>query len=137
MKKILCGCVPRPTINRGFSLVEVLIVTVIIGVIVFLAIPNIVQVRKDSEDNLARSRAEALNVAAAAFYQARGVQAAAANWQAAGGDEGRYALLSPYLAFAPATLAAYMPAGYSASLHASDPLRNKATVSRGGVSLPY
>ncbi|MEI7866203.1 MAG: prepilin-type N-terminal cleavage/methylation domain-containing protein, partial [Chthoniobacterales bacterium] len=45
--------------RRGFSLIELLIVLLILGVVMFLAIPNIVQVRSDSEDNLARSRAEA------------------------------------------------------------------------------
>jgi prepilin-type N-terminal cleavage/methylation domain-containing protein len=120
---------------RGFSLVEVLITLVILGVIVFLAVPNIVQVRRDSEDNLARARAEALNVAAAAYFQAAGPQASA-SWSAAGSDEGRYALVAPYLAFAPATLSAYMPPGYSASF-SGDPLRNKASLSRGGTTLPY
>ncbi len=121
--------------RSGFSLVEILIVVVVLGVIVFLAIPNIVQIRSDSEDNLARARAEALNVAAAAYFQAVGVQAATSAWQGAG-DEARYVLLSPYLAFAPSTLAAYMPAGYSVSFSV-DPLRTKATLSRGATPLPY
>lgn len=121
----------------AFSLVEVLIVVVILGIIVFLAIPNIVQVRQDSEDNLARSRAEALNVAAAAFFQAQGVQAASSAWQGAGSNEARYALIKPYLAFAPETLAAYMPAGYTASFSSSDPLRTKAAILRGGTAIPY
>lgn len=121
---------------KAFSLVEMLIVLVILGIIVFLAVPNIVQLRRDSEDNLARSRAEALNVAAAAFFQAAGTQSAASAWLSAGGDEARYALVAPYLAFAPESLAAFMPPGYSAGF-SSDPLRVKATLSRGGVPLPY
>lgn len=124
-------CPARRKFSRGFSLVEVLIVVAILGTIVFIAIPNIVQVRRDSEDNLARSRAAALNVAAAAYFQAQGVQAASAAWQAAGTDQARYALVAPYLAFAPSTLASYMPAGYSADFHDSDPLRNQASVLRG------
>lgn len=130
----------RPLLNhqsqpRGFSLVELLIVLVILGVVMFLAIPNIVQVRSDSEDNLARSRAEALNVAAAAYFQAVGTQAASSAWSGAGNDA-RYALLSPYLAFAPASLSSYMPSGYSVTL-SSDPLRQKATLTRGSTSVPY
>lgn len=130
----------RPLLNhqsqpRGFSLVELLIVLVILGVVMFLAIPNIVQVRSDSEDNLARSRAEALNVAAAAYFQAVGTQAASSAWSSAGNDA-RYALLSPYLAFAPASLSSYMPSGYSVTL-SSDPLRQKATLTRGSTSVPY
>jgi prepilin-type N-terminal cleavage/methylation domain-containing protein len=135
MKTLRPAFLPPRHDRAGFSLVEILIVLVILGIIVFLAIPNVVQVRRDSEDNLARSRAEALNVAAASYFQAVGVQAATSAWQSAG-DEARYTLLSPYLAFAPDTLAAYMPAGYSASF-SSDPLRVKATVSRGSTILPY
>lgn len=120
---------------RGFSLVELLIVLVILGVVMFLAIPNIVQVRSDSEDNLARSRAEALNMAAAAYFQAVGNQTAAAAWSAAGNDA-RYALLSSYLAFAPTNLSSYMPSGYSVTF-SSDPLRQKAALQRGNSSLAY
>lgn len=129
---------PRPNLKRslrGFSLVELLIVLVILGVVMFLAIPNIVQVRSDSEDNLARSRAEALNMAAAAYFQAVGTQTASSVWSGAGNDT-RYALLSPYLAFAPASLSSYMPSGYSVTF-SSDPLRQKATLQRGSTSLSY
>lgn len=121
--------------RRAFSLVELLIVLVILGVVMFLAIPNIVQVRADSEDNMARSRAEALNVAAAAYFQAVGSQAASAAWAGAGNDA-RYTLLSPYLAFAPSSLSSYMPTGYSATFSA-DPLRQKAALKRGSTTLSY
>ena len=120
---------------RGFSLIELLIVLVILGVVMFLAIPNIVQVRSDSEDNLARSRAEALNVAAAAYFQAIGNQAAATAWGASGNDA-RYLLVAPYLAFAPASLSSYMPSGYSVTF-SSDPLRQKAALRRGSTALAY
>lgn len=119
----------------GFSLIELLIVLVILGVVLFLAIPNIVQVRSDSEDNLARSRAEALNMAAAAYFQAVGSQAATSAWSGAGNDA-RYTLVSPYLAFAASNLSAFMPAGYSATF-SSDPLRQKVSVQRGSTSLAY
>ena len=121
--------------RRGFSLVELLVVLVILGVVVFLAIPNIVQVRSDSEDNLARSRAEALNMAAAAYFQAVGNQTATAAWSAAGNDA-RYTLISPYLAFAPSSLSSYMPSGYTVTF-SSNPLRQKAALARGSNSLPY
>jgi len=121
--------------QSGFSLIELLVVLVILGVVMFLAIPNIVQVRSDSEDNLARSRAEALNVAAAAYFQAVGTQAASSAWSAAG-NSARYALVSPYLAFAPASLSSYMPSGYSVTF-SSDPIRQKATLTRGATPLAY
>jgi len=122
---------------RAFSLVEILVVLVILGTVLFLAIPNIVQVRRDSEDNLARSRAEALNMAAAAYFQAAGNQAASAAWAAAANDQARYVLVSPYLAFAQSTLTTFMPNGYSASFSSTDPLRQKATLTRGTNSLSY
>ena len=125
----------RSRTTSAFSLVEVLVVVVILCIVVFLAVPNIVQVRQDSEDNLARSRAEALNVAAAAYFQAAGSQAAATAWAAAT-DAQRYSLVAPYLAFAPASLSAYMPAGYSATF-TSEPLRNKVVVYRGTNLLTY
>lgn len=124
----------QTTTTSAFSLVEILVVVVILGIVVFLAVPNIVQVRQDSEDNLARSRAEALNVAAAAYFQAAGSQAAATAWAAAN-DEQRYLLVAPYLAFAPTEWSAYMPAGYSFAF-TSEPLRNKVIVSRGTNSTP-
>ena len=59
--------------NRaGFSLVEVLAAVAIIGVITFLALPNIITVRQDAEENLAITRAEAINMAIAAYIQSRG-----------------------------------------------------------------
>ena len=125
----------RCKLRNGFSLVELLIVLVILSIVLFLAIPNIVQVRADSEDNLARSRAEALNMAAAAYFQAVGSQAASSAWSAAGNDA-RYTLVSPYLAFAPSSLSSYMPAGYSATF-SSDPLRQKVSLQRGAISLAY
>lgn len=116
--------------NRAFSLVEVLIVVVILGIVVFLAVPNVVQVRRDSEDNLARSRVEALNIAVASFYQAAGRANASATWSGAGSDEARYQLLAPYLAFPPASLAEFMPAGYSITFHPTEPLYNRPTVTK-------
>jgi len=127
----------RWTKRPGFSLVEILVVLAILGVVLFLAIPNIVQVRSDSEDNLARSRAEALNVAAAAYFQSVGRQTAAAAWTNAANNEARYTLVSPYLAFAPSTISSYMPTGYSATFSAADPLRQKAALYRGTNNLSY
>ena len=57
---------------RAFSLVEVLAAVAIIGIITFLAMPNIVAVKQDSETNLAISRAEALNIALVTLLQSNG-----------------------------------------------------------------
>jgi prepilin-type N-terminal cleavage/methylation domain-containing protein len=113
----------------AFSLVELLIVIVVLGVILFFAFPNIVQMRSDSEANLARARAEMLNLAVAAYFQAVGDRATAkANWSAAGSDETRYtSLLKPYIAFPTASLSSFMPSSdYTVVFDPTDPLVEKA-----------
>lgn len=101
-------------------MVEVLAALAIIGIIVFLAIPNIVQVKEDGELNLAIARSEALNMAMASFVQANGSVSAQTAWASAANDNTRYAnYLSPYLSFAPSALADYLPSGYSATLPAT------------------
>jgi len=101
--------------QRAFSLVEVLAAVSIIGIIAFLAIPNIVAIKQDSERNLAISRAEAMNMAVVSYIQANGKSNVAAGW-AALNDQQRYTLLIPYLSFAPANLVDFVPKGYSATL---------------------
>lgn len=96
----------------GFSLVEVLAAVALIGIITFLALPNIVRIKQDSEESLAIARAEVINLAMASYLQAHGQTSAAAGWAAATDADSRYALLAPYLAFAPASFADYMPSGY-------------------------
>jgi len=101
----------------GFSLVEVLAAVGIIGIIAFLAIPNIVAIKEDSERQLAISRAESINMGVAAYIQANGRDAVAAGWAAltssANPAQARYALIRPYLSFAPTTLTEFQPAGYT------------------------
>jgi prepilin-type N-terminal cleavage/methylation domain-containing protein len=98
--------------RRGFSLVEALATVAIIGVITFLAIPNIVRMRQDAERNMAVARAEAFNLGVAAYVQSLGITAAASDW-APLNAETRYGRVRPYLAFAPASLADYIAAPYS------------------------
>ncbi len=106
----------------AFTLVEVLASVTIIGILVFLAIPSITSVRKDTEENMAIARAEALNMAISSFIQARGFENAKNTWNGAtGADDAakavtRYGMLQPYLAYAPESIAQFMPAGYSVEL---------------------
>ncbi len=102
--------------ENGFSLVEVLAAVAIIGIITFLAIPNIVAVKQDSETNMAISRAEALNIAMVSYVQANGHENASDYWSQQVSVQGRYALLASYLAFAPSNLFEYMPSGYQIML---------------------
>jgi prepilin-type N-terminal cleavage/methylation domain-containing protein len=117
------------TANSAFSLVELLVVIVVLGIVMYFAFPNIVQMRSDSEDSLARARAEMLNLSVAAYFQAVGDRTTAkANWSAAGSDEARYSsLLRPYIAFPPESLSAFMPSSdYTVVFDPTDPLVNKA-----------
>lgn len=133
-----CQSRQSPEEGRAFSLVEVLAAITIIGIITFLAVPNIVQVRQDAEDNLARARAETLNMAIAAYVQAVGTNTAQANWTAAADDNARYLLISPYISFAESTLATFTPNGYTSTLPTTiSPLTTKvrlSTASRTNIS---
>jgi prepilin-type N-terminal cleavage/methylation domain-containing protein len=97
---------------RAFSLVEVLAAVGIIGIIAFLAIPNIVAIKQDSERNLAISRAEAINMAIVSYIQSNGKDNVSSSWGTAN-NQARYSRLIPYLSFAPAQLTDFTPNGYS------------------------
>ena len=107
--------ISSPNKHRAFSLGEVLAAVGIIGIIAFLAIPNIVQIKRDSERNLAISRAEAINMATVSYIQANGKDNVSDGWSPLN-DQQRYTLLIPYLSFAPANLTDYTPAGYAINL---------------------
>lgn len=92
----------------AFSFVEVLAAIAIIGIITFLAIPNLVRIKSDGEDSLAIARAEALNLAIAAYVQAKGTDATWTN-----SSSSAYSLVRGYLAYAPTSITNYMPSGYS------------------------
>jgi len=109
----------KPRAVRGFSLVEVLTATVLLGILSFIAIPNIVRMKEDGEVNLAIARAEAVNMSLASFLQAQGRTAGVASWADATDAAGRYDLIKPYLAFAPDAFADYMPGSYEILLPTS------------------
>lgn len=122
----------------GFSLIELLVVITVLGVVLYFAFPNIVQVKSDSERNLAKARTEALNLAAAAYFQAVGTNAAATGW-AGKSSEARYELIKPYLAFPQATLSDFMPSSdYTVTFDSSEPHRKKATLmGPSSENIPY
>jgi len=130
---------PAGGLGRAFSLVEVLAAITIIGIITFLAVPNIVRVKQDGEDNLARARAEALNMAMAAYVQALGTNTAQSNWAAAGNDDARYLLIRQYIAFSETNRTLYTPNGYTNTLpSAISPLTTKVIVTGpSGATISY
>ncbi len=112
--------------QRGFSLVEVLAAVTIIGIIAFMALPNIIAMKKDTEVNLAISRAEAINMSIASFIQANGRDRAITRWAgASASDQDKYNLIGSYLAFAPSSESDYMPSGYTLTWPASITALNK------------
>lgn len=129
---------PPITSTKAFSLVEVLAAVGIIGIIAFLAIPNIVQIKQDSERNLAISRAEAVNMAIVSYIQSNGKDAVAASWTTKTNQE-RYSVLIPYLSFAPAALTDYSPSGYTITLPADLNALTKSTlaVTSTGEAIEY
>ena len=116
--------------RAGFSLVEVLAAVAIIGILVFIAIPNVVQSRRDAEEHFAIGRAEALNNSISQFIQANGRANAGIAWAGKSSAE-RYALVKGYLAYAPADLATYQPGGYAFELPASPDARVGITRDNG------
>lgn len=98
--------------SGGFSLVEALAAVAIVGIVTFLALPNIVKLRSDGERNIAIARAEAFNMGVAAYVQSIGLSAAAADWSSLNADS-RYGRVRPFLSFAPQTLSQYVSAPYS------------------------
>jgi len=127
----------RTRVRSGFSLVEVLAAVAIIGVITFLALPNIITVRQNAEENLAITRAEAINMAIASFIQSRGRANAVTAWDAASTDQQYYTLLAPFLAFAPALESKYMPDGYSITYQTSLASLSKVTLTGPGGTIGY
>jgi prepilin-type N-terminal cleavage/methylation domain-containing protein len=123
----------KPLFRRGFSLVEVLAAVAIIGILVFIAIPNVVQSRRDAEENFAVGRAEALNSSISQFIQANGRANAGVAWSGKTSAE-RYSLVKGYLAYAPVDLSTYQPNGYTYTLPASPDARVGITRDNGTVT---
>lgn len=123
--------------KRAFSLVEVLAAVALVGILVFLALPNIVQVKTDSEVHLAVARAEALNLAMASYVQALGSTAASSAWTGATTDQDRYTQIAPYLAYAPTNLTDYMPDGYSVTFNTTLLPLSKVTLYSGTTPISY
>lgn len=119
--------------KHAFSLVEVLAAVSIIGIIAFIAIPNIVAIKRDSERNLAISRAEALNMSVASYIQTNGRDLVAPSWAGLTNDQ-RYTLLVPYLSFAPNDLVTFTPGGYAIVLPVNLNALTKSVLTDVGAS---
>ena len=122
---------------RAFSLVEVLAAVAIIGIIVFLALPNVIQAKRDTEEQMVITRAEALNMSISSYITANGRSNAGTSWT--GDHAAKYALVKGYMAYAPTILSDYQPSGYTFEFGT---LEQKVVIRRdlgGGTSetVPY
>ena len=124
--------------SRAFSLVEVLAAVAIIGIIVFLALPNVIQAKLDSEEQMVITRAENLNISISAYITANGRSNAGTNWAATSTatdvNAAKYALVKGYMAYAPINLTDYQPSGYTFELGSLDA---KVGIKRGTTPILY
>ncbi|MCB1229607.1 MAG: type II secretion system protein [Verrucomicrobiae bacterium] len=116
---------------------EVLAAVGIIGIIAFLALPNIIAIKQDSERNLAISRAEAINMAVASYVQSKGRTTAITDWGTLANDNERYTALAPYLAFAPDAFSDYQPGGFSIDIPDDLTKLTKAGLKEGTSDITY
>ncbi|MBN2069443.1 MAG: prepilin-type N-terminal cleavage/methylation domain-containing protein [Opitutales bacterium] len=88
--------------RKGFSLIELLIVIVVIAALAAVIVPSSTGVKDAADGQKIIAAAENLNLAMTRYKINTGVR----TWQVTD-PEARYALLAPYMDFAPATLAEY------------------------------
>ena len=86
-----------PSSRSGFSLLELLIVLVIIGIVLAIGVPGVNKARADAELETMRTRALALQSAKLNFIDSVGTQNASGSWNSRN-DAARYQdLLRQYL----------------------------------------
>jgi len=119
----------RVSTEDAFSLAELLVVLIVLGIILYFAFPNIVQVKSDSERELAKARAETLNLAAAAYVQTKGSNILTDEddpWENKS-EEARYQLIKEYIAFAATNLSSFLPSSdYRIEFNDTQPHKIKA-----------
>lgn len=83
--------------RQAFTLIELLITLVIVGVVIAIGVPAINRVRNDSEVETMRARAVLLQNAKLSFIDAVGTQTASTSWRSRNDQQRYQELLMPYL----------------------------------------
>lgn len=99
--------------QKAFTLIEVLVAVAVIGILLFMALPNSAKVKSTAEDNSMKMRAMAMTTAKIEFVRDAGITTAASAWTNAPTNQAKYDLLRAYIQYAPATLQDYSTLGYS------------------------
>ena len=124
--------------TRGFSLVEILVVLAIVCILLFMALPNLSTVRGGAELTAAKNKARELNVAKSSYLTQAGA-AGEASWAALATSDttqiARYTLIKPFIGFAPADLASFMPEGYTVDL--TNSLYKQVVLYEAGTAAAY
>jgi prepilin-type N-terminal cleavage/methylation domain-containing protein len=101
--------------NKGFSLIEILIGIVVVGIMLMIALPKSSSIKANTEDQAMKLRAVAFGNAKTEFLRDAGTTNAASAWSGAANDQARYELIMPYLGYPPSDLSDYTLMGYSIS----------------------
>jgi prepilin-type N-terminal cleavage/methylation domain-containing protein len=121
-------------LNRGFTLIEVVIVVGCIALLSAMVVPKVIGLFSTGTTTMAITRAEALNGAMFTYNQK--IPSAAVNWAAAPDNPSMYLLLynAAYLPNEATTLAGFEPSGFTYSFPAALTGRVTITGPSGVVS---
>ncbi len=122
--------------RRGFSLIEMMAAATIMGILVFLALPNVNRAKSEAEENFVISRAQSINMALSGFIQSYGRVDARDKWSTSDAAARYNVCIKPFLAYPADSLANYTPAGYTYVLPAT-PYERIGITSPAGQSLVY
>ncbi len=120
--------------TRGFTLMEILMCIIIMGILAGLLYPSFKGVMTASKDTVAITKCESLN--SAAFTYGKRVPGASTTWNAAS-NSGRYDLLyaAGYLPNCPSALSSFTPSGYTITLPTT--ITGRCTLSGPSGSITY
>ena len=120
--------------HHAFTLIEIIIVLVIVGLVTAIGLPGINKARVNAETETMRARAVQLETSKAALVDTLSRDTAINQWNAQGTDANRYAnLLRQYLPSSfPAALTTLIPSPYTITLGDID---NPVTLKNSGTTI--